>query len=95
LSYSYLRKIFKDETGDNIINYINHIRVEESKRLLLQTGMTVKEIAHNLGYNNEQSFLRFFKKYEECSPGEYCISRKPAARENETADDSTDSTAAK
>jgi AraC-like DNA-binding protein len=95
LSYSYLRKIFKDETGDNIINYINHIRVEESKRLLLQTGMTVKEIAHNLGYNNEQSFLRFFKKYEECSPGEYRISRKPAARENETADGMTDSTAAK
>ncbi len=86
LSYSYLRKIFKDETGDNIINYINHIRVEESKRLLLQTGMTVKEIALNLGYNNEQSFLRFFKKYEECSPGEYRMSRKSAARENETAD---------
>jgi AraC-like DNA-binding protein len=93
LSYSYLRKIFKDETGDNIINYINHIRVEESKRLLLQTGMTVKEIALNLGYNNEQSFLRFFKKYEECSPGEYRISRKSAARENGTADDTADTAA--
>lgn len=93
LSYSYLRKIFKDETGDNIINYINHIRVEESKRLLLQTCMTVKEIALNLGYNNEQSFLRFFKKYEECSPGEYRISRKSAARENGTADDTADTAA--
>lgn len=93
LSYSYLRKIFKDETGDNIINYVNHIRVEESKRLLLQTGMTVKEIALNLGYNNEQSFLRFFKKYEECSPGEYRLSRKSAARENETADSTADQAA--
>jgi len=95
LSYSYLRKVFKDETGDNIINYINHIRVEESKRLLLQTGMTVKEIALNLGYNNEQSFLRFFKKYEECSPGEFRISRKLLARESEMDDGTADSTAEK
>lgn len=76
LSYSHLRKVFKDETGENIINYINHIRIDESKRLLCQTGMTIREISSNLGYNNEQSFIRFFKKYENTSPGEYRLSKK-------------------
>ena len=76
LSYSHLRKVFKDETGDNIINYINNMRINESKRILCQTNMTIKEIALNLGYNNEQSFVRFFKKYEKVSPGEFRISKK-------------------
>ncbi len=76
LSYSHLRKIFKDETGDNIINYINNIRIDESKRLLCQTNLTIREIALNLGYNNEQSFVRFFKKYESISPREFRVSKK-------------------
>ncbi len=76
LSYSHLRKIFKDETGDNIINYINNMRINESKRLLCQTNLPIREIALNLGYNNEQSFIRFFKKYESSSPGEFRISGK-------------------
>ena len=76
LSYSHLRKIFKDEIGDNIVNYINNMRINESKRLLCQTNMTIKDIAHSLGYNNEQSFVRFFKKYESVSPGEFRISNK-------------------
>ena len=77
LSYSHLRKIFKDETGDNILNYINNMRINESKRLLCQTNLNIREIAVNLGYNNEQSFIRFFKKYESISPGEFRASRKP------------------
>ncbi len=71
ISYSHMRKVFKDETGDNITNYINRMRIDESKQLLTGTGMTVREIALRLGYNNEQSFIRFFKKYMEISPGEY------------------------
>ena len=74
LSYSHLRKIFKDETGDNIVNYINNLRIEESKRILCQTDLTIREIALNLGYNNEQSFVRFFKKYEGISPGKFRMS---------------------
>lgn len=76
LSYSHLRKIFKDETGENIVNYVNNMRISESKRLLCMTNMTVREIALNLGYNNEQSFIRFFKKFENISPGEFRVTNK-------------------
>ena len=77
LSYSHLRKIFKEETGVNITSYVNRIRIDESKSLLSRTGMTIREIALSLGYNNEQSFIRYFKKYENTSPGEYRQSKKP------------------
>lgn len=71
LSYSHVRKIFIDETGENIVNYINNLRIEEAQRLLRQTNMNVNNIALSLGYNNNQSFNRFFKKYVGVTPGEY------------------------
>jgi AraC-like DNA-binding protein len=71
LSYSHVRKIFNDETGENILNYINNMRIEEAQRLLCQTGMNINDIALSLGYNNKQSFNRFFKKYVGINPGEY------------------------
>lgn len=76
VSYSYLRKIFRNETGENIINYINSLRINESKRLLRSTSMTIKEISVSLGYNNILSYVRFFKKYEGVTPGEYRTSSK-------------------
>jgi len=71
ISYSYIRKIVKSVTGKSVLDYINSLRISESKRLLRQTDMTIAEIALNLGYNNVQSFNRFFKKYEGITPGEF------------------------
>ncbi|PYG85842.1 AraC family transcriptional regulator [Ruminiclostridium sufflavum DSM 19573] len=71
LSYSHVRKIFNDATGENIVNYINNMRIEEAQRLLRQTSMSINDIALGLGYNNKQSFNRFFKKYVSINPGEY------------------------
>ncbi len=71
LSYSHVRKIFNDETGENIVNYINNMRIEEAQRLLRQSSMNINDIALSLGYNNKQSFNRFFKKYVGINPGEY------------------------
>lgn len=71
LSYSHVRKIFKEEIGENIIEFINNIRINEAKKLLANMDINIKDIAMNLGYNNVQSFTRFFKKNEGITPGEY------------------------
>lgn len=71
LSYSHFRRIFREHTGDNVINYINSLRINESKRMLCQTSLTINDIALYLGYNNSQTFNRFFKKYEGITPGEF------------------------
>ncbi len=79
ISYSHMRKVFRDETGDNITNFINRKRIKEAKELLKGTDMTVREIAVKVGYNNEQSLIRFFKKYMSMSPGEYRLALKISA----------------
>jgi AraC-type DNA-binding domain-containing proteins len=71
ISYSYVRKIVKEKTGKSVVDYVNGLRIEEAKRLLRQTNLNIIEIATNIGYNNDQSFNRFFKKYEGITPGEF------------------------
>jgi AraC-like DNA-binding protein len=71
LGYSSIGRIVKSKTGKNVLEYINGLRIEEAKRLLRQTNMNVADIALNVGYNNDQSFSRYFKKYEGVTPGEF------------------------
>jgi len=71
ISYSYVRKIVKDKSGKSVVDYINNLRIEQSKKLLKETNMSMAKIALEIGYNNYQSFNRFFQKYEGITPGEY------------------------
>jgi AraC-like DNA-binding protein len=71
MSYSSIGRIIKSKTGKNVLEYINGLRIEEAKRLLRQTSMNITDIAMNVGYNNDQSFSRFFKKFEGVTPGEF------------------------
>lgn len=64
LSSGYLSIIFKEETGYTVLEYITYIRMQKAKELILKVpAMKVKDIAEQLGYNNVQSFIRYFKKY--------------------------------
>lgn len=71
LSYSHVRKLFKEETGKNIIDYINSLRIEKAKTLLLETQLTVSEIADAVGYTGTQGFLRNFRKKVGLTPTEF------------------------
>jgi AraC-like DNA-binding protein len=71
LSYSHVRKVFKDKIGENIVEFINRLRIEEGKKLLRSSDLPVREIALAVGYNNDQTFARIFKKMEGITPGDY------------------------
>jgi AraC-like DNA-binding protein/GGDEF domain-containing protein len=71
LSYSHVRKIFKDHTGLSIPDYVNSIRIAEARQLLADDALSIKEIGCRLGYSNGQSFTRAFKKLEGMTPAEY------------------------
>lgn len=71
ISYSYARKVFQEKTGKSILSYIHEIRIEEAKKLLSGTDMSIKDIALKLGYNNDKTFTRCFKKIEAMTPGEF------------------------
>ena len=71
LSYSHVRKIFKDELNVNIVDYINSMCIREAKHLLAGGEDIIKSIAASLGYNNDPSFERYFKKLVGMTPGEF------------------------
>jgi AraC-like DNA-binding protein len=71
LSYSYVRKIFKEKTGKSIVDFLNDMRINEAKDLLLHNDISIKELAISLGYNSDHTFSRIFKKLEGVTPGEY------------------------
>lgn len=71
LNSSYLSRFFKEETGDNLLNYINRYRVDRVKELLLSTEKTVTAISGETGFLNAAALTRTFKKYEGITPGQY------------------------
>lgn len=71
ISYSYLSKIFRARAGITLTDYLNQTRIEKSKDYLTGSFLTLTEISEKVGYNNVQSYQRFFKKYVAMTPGEY------------------------
>ena len=72
-SVSYVSKLFKEKTGQNILYYINMVRIENAKRLLKESRQDtgIGEIGKETGFTNSNSFIRIFKKYEQMTPGKY------------------------
>ncbi|MEG2881615.1 MAG: helix-turn-helix domain-containing protein [Christensenella sp.] len=70
-SVSYLSKIFKEETQKSISAYINHVRIENAKKLLRTTDISLVELAYVVGFEEQSYFTKVFKKLEGVSPGKY------------------------
>jgi two-component system response regulator YesN len=68
---NYLSKKFHLETGMNMREYINQLRVNEAKRLLLSTNLPISEVAGEIGYDNISYFSTVFKKLCGVSPIEW------------------------
>ena len=71
LSKNYFCNIFKKETGITIWDYLIRIRMEEAKRMLLETEQKTYEISENVGYDDPSYFGRLFKKYTGFTPIEF------------------------
>lgn len=68
---SYLGKIFTKKMGQNFNSYVDHVRIEKSKELLLKDNAKVYIIAERVGYKNVDYFHLKFRKYVGQSPAEY------------------------
>lgn len=70
-SRSYFCIIFKKLSGLSFGDYLQQIRIERAKELLLNTSDSVTEIAFSSGYNDIYYFNRVFRKAMNCSPMEF------------------------
>ena len=69
----YVSRLFKKQTGDGILDYINKVRVDKAKSLLRENTDNQEEIAQKIGYTNVRTFQRAFKKHEGITPGKLKI----------------------
>lgn len=70
-SRTYLFSLFKEDTGFGLMYHIARVRIENAKRLLCDTEMTIQEVALQVGFNSAMTFTRAFKKYEKMAPSKY------------------------
>ena len=64
VSNSYLSTTFKVTYGVSIIQYINRLRVDQAKSLILNTDMNIKDIAQTAGFSSDINFIRCKKAGE-------------------------------
>ena len=81
-SKSYLQHLFKEETGQNITEYINNTRITASMRLLKSTDAQVREIADQTGFQDYNYYSRVFKKKTGITPLEYRKQSRKTAEKN-------------
>lgn len=70
LSPSYLRALFKRETGSTIIGYITKARMERAKTLLQDAALRNGQVAERVGYVDPHYFSYCFKRYFGATPNE-------------------------
>ncbi|BCS80095.1 response regulator [Anaerocellum diazotrophicum] len=76
LNYYYFSTIFKEKTGMSFLDYLNKIRIEKAKELLVKTNLKIWEIAEKVGYKNPKHFARIFKDITGITPNEYRDAQK-------------------
>lgn len=67
----YLRRQFRKETGQPVVEYFNAIRLEKAKELLVSTNMDIADIVSRIGYVDVSSFIRKFKARFGVTPGKF------------------------
>ena len=68
---TYIWKVLKMERGKSFSDYVEEYKLNEAKHLLLESDLTVAEIAERLNYTNAQNFIRFFSKSTGVTPGKF------------------------
>lgn len=78
VSKSYLRHVFKSVTNQNISAFISSERLKKSRKLLMETDLSVREVATAVGMGNYNYFFSCFRKETGLTPRDYRIAKQIA-----------------
>ena len=70
-SSAYLCRVFRQETGVSLADYINAKRIDRAKALLANPNLLVKDIALQTGFSTEKYFYVVFRKITGVTPKQY------------------------
>jgi two-component system response regulator YesN len=71
LSPTYVRLLFKQETGETLFEYLTKVRIEQAKNLLRDPQNKFYEICYAVGYTDPSHFSKLFKKMTGTTPSAY------------------------
>ena len=71
ISPCYLSRVFRQETGMSIVDYIQKERVEAACNMLSYSDYTASQIGEYLCFTNQSYFIRIFKKFTGTTPAKY------------------------
>ncbi|GAB3886688.1 helix-turn-helix domain-containing protein [Spirosoma agri] len=71
ISPNHLNKVIKGRTGKSPSVWIDERIVLEAKVLLFQSGLSIAQIAHELGFEDQSTFGKLFRKYAQVSPTDF------------------------
>ena len=71
LNAQYISQLFKSEISVGFLTYLTSIRMENAKKLLLSTPLSIAEVAERSGYSDYRVFTKVFKKTEGITPSQY------------------------
>lgn len=77
--YEHLCRVFKRAFGMSPGRYLQQVRLEKARRRLVAGGVSVKQVAAELGFLDSAHFCHTFKRYAGQSPGEYACGCPTAA----------------
>ena len=76
LSVSRALHLFKEETGSSLSNYVTKLRIDYGKYLLLNTDISIADLANEVGFYDQSHFTKNFKKFETMSPSRFRLKYK-------------------
>jgi len=71
ISSNYVSRLFKQEVGRGLFDFINEIRIQKAKQLLKDYRYKIYDVAEMVGFNNQAHFAIVFQKYTGVSPKQY------------------------
>ncbi len=71
LSTTYFSRLFSNEMNMTFVDYLTMIKIEESKKYLVDTRQSISDIALRMGFSDQSYFSKVFKKNEGITPGKY------------------------
>ncbi len=71
ISPSYLSRLFKEQKGISLSDYLNQLRLTHAKFLLETTSLNMEDVATGSGYLSSSTLIKTFKKSEGITPGAY------------------------
>lgn len=71
LSPTYVRLLFKQETGETLFEYLTKVRIEKAKEMLRDPHYKLYEVCYAVGYSDPSHFSKLFKKMTGNTPSAY------------------------